>query len=127
MPAGAVSGVSWILCAFAFLFSVLKDSWAAPLGDRRRFIRGFLIPSVFRPLAAVCNHAKKALLVQRLHQSPRIWAFQSISFAALPFLASLRRLVEPHCKASQNHSSALVRARPSSKRRWPPTAPPISR
>ena len=47
MPAGAVIDVSWILCAFAFLFSVLEGSWASLGGDTTRRIH-VAIPSVLQ-------------------------------------------------------------------------------
>ena len=61
MPAGAVSGVSWILCAFAFLVTVRGLVGGAP-GRPSPIHPWKLIPSVLRSLAARFEIAREKAL-----------------------------------------------------------------
>ena len=79
MPEGAVIGVSWILCAFAFLVTVRGLVGGAP--GRPSPIHPWVIPSVLRSLAAGLSCAKKRFVAQRLHHRSRIW--RAVSFTLL--------------------------------------------
>ena len=128
MPAGAVSGLSWILCALLFLpVYGARIRGRRPWGETPRVAdtcRRLLVS--YKPLAIARRGAReKRPVAEILHEIIGSGALTPLSLLRCRFWHRCGVSEATLLQEAQNHCilSWRARARPSSKRRWPPTAP----
>ena len=125
MPAGAVSWLKLDIMCFCFSFRYWRTRWR-PWGETPRVAYMSRSLVSYSPLAIARRGAReKAPVAEILHEIIGSGALTPLSLLRCRFWHRCGVSEATLLQEAQNHCilSWRARARPSSKRRWPPTAP----